>query len=210
MNIGVLGTGRMATALGGTWARAGHAVRFGSRTPGRARDLADATGHGATGGSYAEAAAFGEVVLLAVGYADAPAVLEAAGGLAGKTLVDVTSAWDTSVRPAQMAVGHTTSAAEEIARLAPGASVVKAFHHVFAEVILDPVFGGVRADAYYCGDDEAAKARVAALARDAGLEPLDAGPLSSARQLEPLGLLWMKLARFGGTGPHTAFKLLRR
>jgi len=210
VNIGVLGTGNMATALGGTWARAGHSVLFGSRDPERGRELAAKVGCGSTGGSYEDAAAFGEVVLLAVPYHVAPAVLTAAGDLAGKTLVDITSAWDTSVRPIQMAVGLTTSAAEELARLAPDAKVVKAFCHVFAEVILEPSFAGVKADAYYCGDDEEAKGRVAALARDAGLEPLDAGPLSSARQLEPLGLLWMKLARFSGSGPQTAFKLLRR
>lgn len=208
VRVAVLGTGTMGSALGRRLARAGHAVTFGSRTPEKAVALAASVEGDARGGGLADAAAFGDVVVLAAGYRDVPGVLAAAGDLAGKVLIDLTSAWD-ATRPSGLAEGGDTSAAEEIARLAPGARVVKTLNFLFAPVLEDPLFDGVPADAFYCGDDADAKALVAGLLRDLGLDPLDAGPLSSARLLEPLGLLWARLAR-NGAGPHSAFKLLRR
>ncbi|PYE53748.1 NADPH-dependent F420 reductase [Deinococcus yavapaiensis] len=208
--IGILGTGMMGATLGNRLARAGFQVMFGSRTPEKAAALAQTVGADARGGSLADAAAFGDIVVLAVGFQHAPDTIAAAGDLSGKVLLDITSAWDTSQRPVQLQVGHTTSAAEELARLVPTAHVVKSLNFLYAEVLEQPVFDGVPADAYYCGDDDESKARVAEMLRALTLEPLDAGPLSSARLLEPLGLLWMRLARFSGAGPHSAFKLLRR
>ncbi len=209
-NIGILGTGMMGTTLGKRLTQAGYEVMFGSRTPEKATSLARTVGADVQGGSLADAAAFGDIVVLAVGFEHAAATLAAAGDLSGKVLLDITSAWDTAQRPVQLLVGHTTSAAEELARLVPAAHVVKSLNFLYAEVLEQPVFDGVRADAYYCGDDEASKARVAEMLRALTLEPRDAGPLSSARLLEPLGLLWMRLARFSGAGPHSAFKLLQR
>lgn len=208
--IGLLGTGMMGTTLGRRLSQAGFPVMIGSRTPDKAAALARTLGGDVRGGSLSDAASFGEIVVLAVGFEHAPDTLAAAGDLSGKVLLDITSAWDTAQRPFGLLVGHTSSAAEELARLAPTAHVVKSLNFLYAEVLEQPVFDGVRADAFYCGDDEASKALVARLLTALTLEPRDAGPLSSARLLEPLGLLWLRLARFSGAGPHSAFKLLTR
>ena len=208
--IGVLGTGMMGTVLGRRLSQAGYAVMFGSRTPPKAVSLAQTISPDVRGGSLAETAAFGDLIVLAVSFEHAPATLAATGNLPGKVLLDITSAWDTVQRPVGLLVGHTTSAAEQLALLVPEAHVVKSLNFLYAEVLENPVFGAVRADAYYCGDDDASKAMVAEVLGALTLEPRDAGPLSSARLLEPLGLLWMRLARFSGVGPQSAFKLLHR
>jgi predicted dinucleotide-binding enzyme len=105
-------------------------------------------------------------------------------------------------------VGHTTSAAEEVARLAPGARVVKALNTVGAPVMAKPQIAGERAVMLHCGDDAGAKAVTAQLVEALGFEPLDCGPLVNARLLEPVAMLWIYLA-FTGMGVDFAFKLLR-
>ena len=111
-----------------------------------------------------------------------------------------------------LAVGHTTSGAEEIARWAPDARVVKAFNHSYAEVLDEgPAFSGGVASVLFCGDDRAAKATVARLISDCGFDPVDAGPLTSARYLEPLALLFVELVRGQKRGPsEIALSILSR
>ena len=109
-----------------------------------------------------------------------------------------------------LAIGHTTSAAEQVAVWAPGARVVKAFNTTGAENMSNPQFGSERASMLICGDDPDAKAAVVGLAADAGFDVVDAGRLASARLLEPLAMLWIHLAYAQGLGTGFAFKLLRR
>jgi hypothetical protein len=209
MNIGIIGTGNMGSGLGKLWAGAGHQVLFGSREPGKAKALASSIGSNTTDGTYAEAAQFGEAVLLAVPWAGVEASIKAAGSLEGKILLDCTN----PMTPDYMAlvVGHTTSGAEEIARLAAGARVVKAFNHIYAQIIhSSPQFGSQNATAFYCGDDGSAKETVAGLMKEIGFEPVDAGPLQSARYLEPLAELCVQLAYAQGMGTDQALKLIRR
>jgi 8-hydroxy-5-deazaflavin:NADPH oxidoreductase len=209
MNIGIIGTGNMGGGLGKLLASKGHKVMFGSRDPQKAKALADVAGPNASGGSIAEAARFGSVVVLAVHWGAVPESLKAAGSLAGKTVLDLTNPLTADY--SALAVGYTTSGAEEIAKLAPGARVVKALNTVFAQVIGGgPEFGPQNATALYAGDDPSAKEMVRKLIGDAGFDPVDAGPLKSARYLEPMGMLNIFLGYGLGMGTSQVFKLMRR
>jgi len=210
VKIGIIGAGNIGGTLGRAWAAKGHAVVFGARDPRgpKVQELVKATGGKARAASPAEAAAHGEVVLLATPWAAAQAALRGAGDLTGKILVDATN----PLRPdlSGLTLGHTTSAAEEVARWAPGAKVVKAFNTIGAQHMANPRFGTQSASMLVCGDDGAAKKTVLALAEVLGFDPVDAGPLRQARLLEPLAMLWISLAYAYGHGPDIAFKLLRR
>jgi 8-hydroxy-5-deazaflavin:NADPH oxidoreductase len=209
MNIGVIGTGNMGSGLGRLWANAGHSVCFGSRDPRKACALAATVGGAAHGGSIAEAAAHGQAILLAVRWQQLESAIAAAGPLGGKILIDCTNPltldWQT------LLIGHTTSSAERIAELAEGAQVVKAFNHIYAQIIhSSPRFGDQNASVFYCGDDPVAKEDVAGLIEDIGFDPVDAGALQNARLLEPVAELMVQLAYVIGMGADQALKLIRR
>ncbi|HEB83942.1 MAG TPA: hypothetical protein ENI92_02970 [Bacteroidetes bacterium] len=208
MHIGIIGTGRIGGTLGRRLAELGEEVFFGSRKPAKAASIAAEVGHAARGGSYEEAAGFGEVVMLATPWnVTLDLVRELAGELAGRVLVDITN----PIAPGgTLALGHRTSAAEEIAAAAPEAKVVKAFNAVYFEVIADPAFPGGRPLLTVAGDDPEARGTVIELGGRLGFEAVDAGPLRNARLLEPLAMLWIQLAFNLGQGTDTAFGWLRR
>jgi NADPH-dependent F420 reductase len=209
MKIGIIGTGNMGSGLGKLWAAKGHTVLFGSRDPQKARNLANAIGHNAGSSTYIEAAQFGEVVLLAVPWRGVKESLQAAGALNGKILIDCTNPMSPDYMT--LLIGHTISGAEQIANWTPGAKVVKAFNHVYAQIIhSNPQFGSQHATAFYCGDDAVAKETVAGLIEGIGFDPVDAGPLQNARYLEPLAGLCIQLAYVLGLGTDQAMKLIRR
>ncbi len=209
MRIGIIGAGNVGQALGEGWLKAGHEVLFSfSREPKRLEGLVSALGGKARAGTPAEAARFGEVVVLAVPWPAMDDALRASGPLAGKIVVDCTNPLKPDL--SGLEVGHTGSAAEEVARRAAGARVVKAFNTTGAENMRNPRFGPERASMFICGDDRPAKAVVTQLATDLGFETVDAGPLAAARLLEPLAMLWISLAYAQKQGTGVAFKLLRR
>lgn len=212
MDIGIIGSGSMGVALGRLWAGTGHGVMFSfSRDEGRLREAAAEAGPSARSGSPKEAAAFGEVVVLTVPWAAREAALEAAGPLPeGKVLIS--SVMPLSKDMGSLEIGHATSAAEEIAKLAPGARVVETFNSVFAPLLQEESreFDGSKPSVFYCGDDDGAKGTAAGLLRDAGLDPVDAGPLRNARYLEPFGMLMVQLAYEQGRGVDIAVRLLER
>ena len=197
MKIAVLGAGHVGRTLGDRWVAAGHDVRYGSREPSGEVVL-----------STAEAAAWGEVIVLAVPYAAVGAVLAAAGDLAGKTVIDLINpiASDFS----GLTVGHTSSAGEEIAAMIPSAHVVKAFNSVGFNIMADPSFPDGPASMLIAGNDAAAKAVVAALAQDLGFDPVDAGPIAQSRLLEAMAWLWITMAMKYGRGREIAFRLMNR
>ena len=123
----------MAGSLGKLIAAKGHKVLFGSRDPHKAKALAGSIGPNASGGTVAEAAAFGSVVVLAVPWSGVPDSLKAAGSFPVRLLLDLTNPLTSDY--SDLAVGHTTSGAERIANRAPGAKVVRAFNTVFAQVL---------------------------------------------------------------------------
>ena len=100
------------------------------------------------------------------------------------------------------------SATRELAELAPDARFVKAFNTTFANTLSSGEVAGHSLDVLIAGDDERAKDAVATLVRDGGLNPVDAGPLQRARELEALGLLHMTLQGQLGTGYASTVKIL--
>ncbi|MEO3765698.1 NAD(P)-binding domain-containing protein [Streptomyces sp. B8F3] len=202
MRIGVLGTGAMADALAGAWARAGHDVLVGGRNAAKAAELAERVGGRA--GSPRAAAGFGPAVLLAVPYTALADALRRAGAgegvLRGRTVVDCTNALDTAtMEPDPDLLAGGPSAARRIAGLAGGAHVVKAFNLAPADVWRRsrPGPGDTRVAVPLCGDDEDALAVVRTLVREAGGEPLDGGGLDRAGLLEAAAALAAGLWRQG-------------
>jgi hypothetical protein len=209
MNIGIIGSGNMGASMGKIWAANGHKVLFSfSKDREKLRTVAAAAGPNARTGVPAEAVAFGELILFSVPWAAVPAALEAAGIFQGKTLFSCVNC----LKPdfSGLAVGTTTSAAEEIAKLVPGAKVVEGIPPMAQILAADSRrLGGQQISAFYCGDDPAAKAIVASLLRELDLDPVDAGPLTSARYIEPAGMLNVQLAYMMGLGTNIGTKLLR-
>jgi len=204
MRIAVIGTGHVGGALGTGWARAGHDVIFGARDPeGSNAQLLPAKVAGKTRlMSLADAVASAEVVVLAVpGPAVADALREISAGLPGKILIDCTNP----------GVGPSAgSGGERVARLAPGAKVVKAFNTTGFENMENPQYGNGSVTMFYAGDDADSKRVVHGLAKDLGFDPVDAGGLSQARALEMLASFWGALAYGQKMGRGIAFRLLRR
>jgi predicted dinucleotide-binding enzyme len=182
----------MATAVAGRIAKAGHTVEVLNRDPAKARALADKLSAGATTGTYA-AAPTGDIVILAVPYGSAAAVVADYGNaLEAKVIVDITN----PVAPdlSGLVTPHGSSGAQEIAKGLPAtAHVVKAFNTVFGHVLAK----NGRLDAFIAADDAQAKARVSTLIESIGLRPLDVGGLHMAATLEALGLMMIGLAKNG-------------
>jgi len=209
MNIAIIGTGSVGRALGRRWAGAGHALIFGSRHPQSddVKALVQSIGDRGCAAPPDEAAASAEVIALAVPWGAAQSTVEGLGDLRGKLLIDCTNPLAAGLKPA---VSGDTSGAEQIARWAPGARVVKAFNTTGANNMEDPTYAGTPLTMFLCGDDADAKATVTGLAEDLGFEAVDAGPLVRARLLEPMALLWIQLAMTEGFGREIGFKLLKR
>ena len=203
MNISIFGTGNMASGLAVLFAKAGHSITIASRDETKARTVAAELGNTIAAGSFADAAAASETVVLAVPYEAAADVIAAAGGLAGKTVIDITNplAADFS----GLTVGHSTSAAEEIQKNAPAAKVVKAFNTVFASVLQNGgKAGGEAATVFVAGDDADARKSVVALAESAGFKGVETGGLASSRYLEPVAGLNIALGYGLGHGTDIA------
>jgi 8-hydroxy-5-deazaflavin:NADPH oxidoreductase len=209
MKIGIIGAGNMGSGLGKLWAQHGHQLMFSySRDTAKLEKIAQAIGSNASVGTPAEAVQSADVVLLSVPYGAVEDALKASGSLEGKILFSIVNALLPDM--SGMAVGTTTSAAEEISKLAPGAHVVEALP-VFAEVLNSPSrrFGEQSATVFYTGDDEAAKKTVASLLREIDVEPVDAGSLRNSRYVEPAMMLLIQLAYTQQLG-QVGFKLLQR
>lgn len=191
MQIGIIGSGLMGGALGTSWARAGHTVRFSySRDPRKLARLAADAGHGATAASPAEAAA-ADAVLIAIHWNALDDALAQAGSLRGKTVI--TCMLPMTDNDEALAIGHTTSGAETMAEKT-GAHVVGAFNTIWSDVIRARMTAhDAPPSLFYVGNDAGAKATVAQLIRDARFDPVDVGGLENARLLEPFGLLMGKM-----------------
>jgi predicted dinucleotide-binding enzyme len=207
MNIAVIGMGSVGGTLGRRWATQGHAVVFGSRKPTDPKAVAEATAMKCRVASIRDAASAAEVVVLATPWQAVKDAIASAGSLSGKVLLDCTNPLTADVTALE--IGHTTSGGEEVAKLAPGARVVKIFNTTGFGNMANADYAGTPATMFYAGDDASAKATAAALAKELGFEPIDAGPLSASRLLEPLALLWIKLA-FQQLGFNFTLNVIRR
>jgi predicted dinucleotide-binding enzyme len=199
MRIGIIGVGNIGSGLGNLFARHGHEVMFSySHDPQKIQRVVNEAGPNARPGTPEEAARFGDVIVLAVGWGSVVDALKAAGSLDGKTLVSCVNPLTPDF--SGLVVGTTTSGAEEIAKLVPGAHVVEAFLNIFAGILHSGtmLFGTDVPSVFYCGDDADSKAAVAKLITDIGLEPIDSGPLRNARFVEPTAMLFLQLGAFLG------------
>jgi predicted dinucleotide-binding enzyme len=200
--ISIIGSGGMAAAIAGRAAKAGHTVEVAGRDAARAAALAGKLASGATTGTYGAVPA-GDIVILAVPYASAAAVVADYGGaLDGKVIIDITNpaAPDLS----GLVTPHGSSAAQEIAKGLPaGAQVVKAFNTIFGHVLAKG--GGL--DAFFAADDGKVKERVSTFLESLGLRPLHVGGLHMAQSLEELGLMMIGLAKNGAGTWDFALKI---
>lgn len=189
--IGIIGDGNVGSALARGLERAGQEVRAVGKDRTEIRD----------------AATWADIVLLAVPFAAIDEVVDDLGdAVQGKTVVDVTNALDADM---SLALGFTTSGAEELQRKVPGARVVKAFNTQFAQHMDSGRLGDQRLTVFVAGDDAGAKSDVTELATAIGFESVDAGPLANARLLEPLGYLNIQLGYVLGLGTQIGLKLVR-
>jgi len=214
MHIGILGTGEVGRALGTGFAGAGHEVKFGTREPGseKAKALVGAVGRNASIGSFADAARFGEVTVLATLWAGTENVIRLAGAesFTGKVVIDTTNPLDFSKgAPPTLAVGRDDSAGEQVQRWLPKARVVKAFNIVGHASMVRPQFPGGPPDMFICGNDAAAKQVVTDICTAFGWPAIDLGSIEAARYLEPLAMVWIVYGFKTNTWTH-AFKLLRK
>jgi hypothetical protein len=204
MDVAIIGTGNVGGALARSLSKAGHSVTVTSTTPDQAEALAMEVG-GRAVGSNREAVKAGEVVIPAVYYEPLQPVLDEIRDLLdGKILVDVTNRMDEK-NPGLVVDG--TSNAEKIQARAPNAKVVKAFNTALASRQADPNVNGVPIDGYVAGSDEVAKKTVLELVGSIGMNPVDAGPLEAARNLEAMGALIIGLNMQGGSWAN-AWKIL--
>lgn len=210
--VGVLGSGPVAQVLAEGFARKGHEVRIGSRDPGKLRAFATRTGVAA--GTFAEVAAFGEVLVLAVKGTAAEEALRLAGhgALAGKVVIDTTNPIadappDNGVL--RLFTGPNDSLMERLQAAVPSARFVKAWNSIGSAFMVDPRLPGGPPTMFVCGDDEAARGEVSRILRDFGWEVEDVGGVQSARALEPLCQLWCAPGFLRNEWTH-AFKLLKQ
>jgi len=208
MKIGILGAGNVGATLGRGWAARGHDIVFGVRDPDDPKYAELRTGRNMRTGTASDAGGFGEVVVIATPWPTTEEAVRSTGDLGGKIVIDCTNPLKADY--SGLTIGHDTSAAEQIARWAPGARVCKSFNHTGANNMANPRFAGGRAVMFVCGDDPEARATTRQLAEELGFEAVDAGDLAIARLLEPVAMLWINLAFAQGLGQDFAFALLRR
>jgi 8-hydroxy-5-deazaflavin:NADPH oxidoreductase len=210
MKIAVIGSGNVGGTLGKGWAKKGHDVTFGVRntSDSKVKQLLAATGGKARASSVKDAATGAEVIALTVPWDGAQDAVKNAGNLSGKIVLDCTNPLKPDL--SGLTHGYDTSGAEQIAKWAAAARAVKIFNTTGFGNMANPVYPEGPSMMLYCGDDAAAKTVAAQLATDLGFAAYDAGPLSEARLLEPLALLWIKLAVQQKMGLNFAFRLVRR
>lgn len=211
MRVGILGSGLMGGTLGTIFARAGHEVVFSyARTERKLKRLAREAGPRARPGSPGEAVQGADALLLAVHWSRMDDVLGQAGDLSGKVVISCSLPMNDD--DTELVVAHTSSGAEALAGRIPKARVVSAFNTVPSEVLF-AVYGARRRarrpSLVHCGDDRCGKAVAIRLIRDAGFDPVDAGPLWIARYTEPFALLVAQLAYGGAGSPALAYRFER-
>jgi 8-hydroxy-5-deazaflavin:NADPH oxidoreductase len=191
-DITIIGSGNMARAIGTRAVAAGREVQILDRTPDNAAKLAAELGGNTTSGGLGDIPD-GDIVVLALYFGPAKEVATHYGDtLSGKTVIDIGNPINTDTFDS-LVVESGTSAAEEIAKLLPGAYVVKAFNTTFAGPLAAGSAGGMPLDVFIAADSETAGNEVAAFAAAAGLRPLKVGGLHHARELEGFQLLIMAL-----------------
>ncbi len=213
MKVGVLGSGGVATTLASGFLKHGHEVMLGSRSPEKLKAWAESNPTGKTG-TFADAAEFGELVVLAVKGSAAWEALRRAGesALAGKVVIDSCNPIADAPPVNGVLKFFTTldeSLMEQLQRHFPEARLVKAFNSVGSAFMVDPQFEGGRPTMFICGNDEDAKKAVTGILDQFGWDAADMGGAEAARAIEPLCMLWCLPGFLRNEWTH-AFKLLRK
>jgi len=208
MKVLVIGAGNMGSGFVKQLTAAGHQVSVTARDPAKAQAVAQQ--FGAKPVAADGAAKNADAIVLATGYADASTALRSVGDVAGKVVIDITNPLTADYMG--LTIGHSTSAAEEIARSAAGAEVVKGFNTVFAQVLAQGAdFGaGQKVTVFLASDSERAKQTARALAESMGFDTIDAGGLKNARYLEPLAGLNIYFGYGAGLGTSIAPTWIRK
>jgi 8-hydroxy-5-deazaflavin:NADPH oxidoreductase len=211
--VGVLGTGEVGRRLAAGFRRDGHTVTIGSRDPGKPelREWLSREGAGIKAGTFAESAAGGELLVLAVLGDAAEQVIAEAGpeSFAGKVVIDAMNPLDFSAGfPPKLSVSGEDSLGERVQRALPGAKVVKAFNIIGSPYFVDPSFSEGRPTMLIAGDDAGAKSKVTDLLADFGWSDIvDIGGIEGSRELEAICIAWVKIGGVRGAWDH-GFKLL--
>lgn len=213
MKIGIIGSAGVAQTLAAGFIKHGHEVKLGTRDPAKLADWL-AKNPKATAGSNADAARFGEIVVLSVKGSAAREALKLAGeeNLAGKTVIDTTNPISgapdgNGILPYSTSLDRALM--EELQAAAPAAHFVKCFNSVGGPVMVNPQFtGGGRASMFICGDNEGAKAQVVKILDQFGWDAEDLGGVSAARAIEPLCILWC-IPGFKRNDWFHAFRMMR-
>ncbi len=200
MNIAIIGSGQVGTALARGFGRVGHTVTYGVRRPNARR---------ANERTIPAAAAGADVVVLAVPFDAVPEIVAAASGFAGKTAIDATNPLGIRDGGLALHLGFDTSGAERMAALAPAARVFKTFNQTGAENLAGAHAYQPAPVMFVAGDDASRKPVVMELVSQLGFQAVDAGALTAARLLEPLAMLWIELSIRGGFARDFAFALVR-
>lgn len=212
--IGVLGSGTVAQILAAGFVKHGYDVKMGTREPAKLKDFQEKQTK-ITVGSFADAAAFGEIVVLAVKGTVAKLVIEQAGlkNLAGKVIIDPTNPIEES-KPEKGVLRFFTninrSLMEDLQAAAPEAHFVKAFSMIGGMLMVNPDFGSSKPTMFICGNNANAKGKVKLILDQFGFETEDMGEAESARAIEPLCMLWCIPGLRGGSWSSHALKLLRK
>lgn len=209
MKISVIGAGNMASAFTKQLHQAGHEVRIASRDAAKANALA-AQYPGVVAASMRDIATEADAIVLATGYGDAAVALTSANLSAGQIVIDITNPLTADYMG--LTVGHSTSAAEEIAKAVPQVHVVKAFNTLFAAVLNEGADLGhdQKVPVFVASDNQPSKITVQALATSMGFATVDAGALKNARYLEPLAGLNVYLGYGAGWGTSVAPTWIRK
>ena len=207
-SIAIIGAGNVGTALAQALLSRGESVVFGVPDPDKYRQRIGKLGPAASVVATGTAIAATDLVVLATPYSAAASIARSVPDWENRILVDATNPLAPGL--AGLSVGTTTSGAEEIAKAAHGARVVKAFNTTGAENMADSRYPGGTVFMPICGDDAEARNRVMALATLIGFDAVDCGELAAARYLEPFAMTWIHLAIKLGHGRSFAFARLRR
>ena len=213
MKVGVLGSGDVARTLASGFLKHGHEVTLGSRTPDKLQDWAASNPKGKTG-TFAHAAEFGEMIVMAVKGTAASEALRLAGenNLAGKAVIDACNPIS-DAPPVNGVLSFFTSVneslLEQLQREFPAAHLVKAFNSVGAPFMINPQFKGGEPTMFICGNDAAAKKSLTRILDQFGWETADMGAAEAARAIEPLCILWCIPGFLRNEWTH-AFKLLKK
>lgn len=213
MKIGILGSGDVARSLGEGFVSAGDIVMLGSRDKKNAKIEAwvKNSSHGRSGGSFNDAAQFGEIIVLAtLGTVTEEAInLAGVANFDGKIVIDATNPLEFVDNRPRLAGGLGSSGGEKVQQLLSKARIVKCFNTVGHALMYQPKFTQGKPDMFICGDDIAAKKTVAGICDRFGWGVVDCGGISSSHYLEAMCLVWV-LAGFQDNHWHQAFRLLRQ